>query len=269
MLHNLSSIALAGNLFKDRIFLCDDFQLGNSNTAKDFKSSFGGIKTMFKWFVDDKYIPKCFDSIHPALAFILVENGRKTSIVNWGDSLKYTGKDIVEYYSYTSERPGHVIPWPQIVHFAYLDSLPNLSEDVLKKLKEKGAKLSCDFCKSETEILENKHLLKYFDYFFASDNEFKTHTDMIRQIGSHNKNAVCFHHSPESSCWFSLADEASTISHFKNELIAKPLHLVGAGDIFASKILKNLLDKNFEVVNFDVDVREANQECLKFIKDNS
>lgn len=251
------SIALAGNLFEDTIFYCNEATLGNSHTAIKTEKSFGGIHNMQKWFSKKGESVRMFETEQKASAFILVENQRKTSFVDWGSSVSYDGQAIIKWYEYLKK-------YPSIIHFAYIDSLPNLKIEVLQKLKKEGTKLSCDFCQSDFKIdLDLEEKLKLFDYIFSSDNEQSDVT--LNRI---NPEAWIFYHTPYSSIFRNKTYELKIKTR---EVLKKPSHLVGAGDIFASNIINELYDRNFDARIYDMQeiIEGSHLECFNFVKENS
>lgn len=252
-------IKLVGNLLFDSVFVTDQFRVGESNGCVDFYQSVGGIGNLARYLNcqgdfeikinssvgDDvngndiwnilrrlrcdigslKIIP----SEKTSKASIVCEvSGKKTSIVDWQSCRSMSNFDFSES------------DW---THFAYIDVLDNLTEEVVEKFSEKGGILSGDLCLNfynERTCDRMSKILKYFDYIFISDSEYLPFPDILNM----------------GKGWIILHDaDKITASKKKSSVTVKTdkmngVNVLGAGDIFASNMILNILEIN-ESPGFD------------------
>lgn len=270
-------IKLVGNLIFDSVFVTNKFCIGESNGCVDFYQSVGGIGNLARYIrcngdfeikinssvgddVNGNDIWNIFRRLRcdvgslnvipsgktSKASIICKVSGEKTSIVDWQSCRFMSNFDFSES------------DW---THFSYIDTLDNLTEEVIKEFSEKGGILSGDLCLNSYD--ENTHnrmskILKYFDYIFISDSEYFLFPDIINIC----KGWVILHDADKITA--SKKESSVTVKVNKTNGV----NVLGAGDIFASNMILNILDTN-ESQGFDemkAIIEKSRDSTSKFLR---
>jgi sugar/nucleoside kinase (ribokinase family) len=200
---------------------------------------------------------KCLDPTSEAIIISDLQNKTRSSIVNWGACQKIkTLKD-------------HKSKW---CHILYIDKLPKLDLNSLKKLSENSI-ISVDMCSSnQTEEIKEKILsmLPHVDYVFASSDEGRCLTNaeedyiVAKSIAELSRGWAIIH-SPEGS-FISNGSHEQTTQHKVQNKIEESVNVLGAGDNFAAAFITHKMSENNTVKE---SVRFAHEEATKYILNNN
>ena len=168
---------------------------------------------------------------------------KRTSIVKWGACTNTLFSDV---------QPSR---WH---HIMYLDTLTNLTEDVLISMANDGI-VSADLCLNYYTP-ERKNwiisMLQYINYLIISDEEAKSLTNVFSSgqsknycneeaaffLGKKVKN-YCIIHTPHGS----TVSNGKLTKNFKTKFYRnKNINVLGAGDIFAASFINSIL-KNYKL----------------------
>ena len=184
-----------------------------------------------------------------ALIISDVANNTRSSIVNWGACEQMKNFDF----------DGHNAKWS---HFMYVDKLPNLTVNDLKRMPGDGI-ISVDFCLGEHSAEEKGRifdLLQYVDYALISEAEASSLTgrvwedDMAMDMGEICKGTAILH-TPKGS----HISDGNKVSIIESEFIENvPLNVLGAGDIFAASFINHMLESSCDDIEASVEFSHRN-----------
>ena len=261
-------ISIYGNLIVDTVYETFDFRESFSNKCERKYISPGGtanvVKSLYsidkhlkisldceigndpdgacclKWAykINSKFenfsptIKKTPSPTSHALIISDLQKNKRSSIVQWGACSEIKNIDFKKS------------KWH---HIMYVDALPNITEKNLNDLQDNGT-ISIDFCLGRHSVEEKNRLfkiLKFVDYVFISDVEAKSLTETndlekaCFEISKNTKGSVILHTPKRSVVGFNKGKNISTIkTNFIKDL---NLNVLGAGDIYASAFIENMI----------------------------
>lgn len=225
-------VHLVGHVFADHIARVDDLR-AETGQWLGMGTRVGGIATVERHLPESLSVAK---SVAHANALVLTDGHNKRSYTRFFE--RVTPKLDVD------------ARW---CHIAYLDQVrPSVEE--MRALRERSMILSCDLVDVPADE-EFAELLKMADYLFVS-YELYDHLKsndiawITRGLGSNGPRLGAFIHSPESCCLATTENRSETIS---NEHLKPLVDNVGAGDIFAARIIAEKLDDRYHPI----------EECIR------
>jgi len=237
-----------------------DSALGNDSNGKYIKRWFRNFKEL-RVAIVDLLLSESDSNTSEALILSDVENGTRTSVVNWGACAEITKLKNVD------ARWHHVL---------YLDKLPNLDIESLKELS-KTSIISADLCAAKHSRERREKILamlEHIDYIFASSEEARGLTQMLndhssaRELGKLVKKYAIVH-TPNGST-FSDGQTNDTGRIYCDEKLDGQLNVLGAGDNFASAfIASSFFDNNVLEQTVRKNLEFAHKHATNFVRQQS
>tara|TARA_Y100001972_G_scaffold34677_1_gene43056 strand:+ start:1743 stop:2624 length:882 start_codon:yes stop_codon:yes gene_type:complete len=218
-----------------------------------------------KWFLNFKKLnsinlnlnlEKSYQNTSEAVIISDLTNKSRSSIVNWGAC--QTLRNLKNFNSKWS-------------HILYLDKLPNLDLNSLKKLSEESI-ISVDLCSSNQDLETREtmiSMLPYIDYVFASFEEGcclaqeNNPYDASRFIAKKTR-GWCILHSPDGS-YISEGSHQTTKKYNVADKVTGPVNVLGAGDNLATAFIVDQIKRQSEVSE---SIKFAQTQATEYIKNN-
>ena len=215
----MKNLFVYGNIIQDRILTVSHrLQENTSNEIINSTHQVGGIENFTRQFnrLNTNIKVKQVGINSEAIIIINRLDGKRTSIVEWGDEI-YTGnfQDDIQ------------CDW---LHIMYLDKLFTILPEHLEKYRKRKTIISADLCISNhgDQIDRLSKLFKYINYLIISDVEAQDIQNLL-QIPEH-----VIVHSPHQT----IVDGNTVQNPHYQECIVNAL---GAGDVYSATLVFNLI----------------------------
>lgn len=276
---NKYDLILLGNIVIDEIYCITQWPIeGTSNIFQSHKTSVGGIGNIIEAIKDShlKIMVECVIGNDDNGKIIKKYLKRKNIKSNLHISDKETSKGLILSNLELKERTSFVnwgcgteifIPYKKSKwsHVSYLDIIPSLD---LKTIKTNSDIISADLCLSNPNIktidlLYNQ--LKYLDYLFISESEFKPFLNKktISYIINEFKLKNLIYHTRNKTIIINKDKSKETLEQptFSN------INVLGAGDAYCANFIKFKLNNKSKN---DLDAATyAHQQATKFVLSKS
>lgn len=269
----MPNLTIIGNLIFDSILKVENIKFNKSNKIIHSSYRLGGVanykRALDKLDVSSNCIGYCGDDDYAsfilkesnlinttcfqvknsksAVARILVDeqNSERTSFVDWGLYNKY----IAKFDDFGSVK--------KHLHIAYIDTF-KIDATLLKTLKSHGIKISADFCGAYIfddlyQYLET--VIPILEVAFISEEDY---LDLPERIKTLLLNITLIRHCPKKTILRTMNKDI--VVQNKQYVSESNINVLGAGDIYASHILKGFLEDKMDLYTL---TEHAQRETLK------